>query len=94
MERNTQDKVFLLSIEEVRKYLGSGSTYLCQPTDYAAACGVLQNDNGNCNWWLRSSENLSTDAPIVTSDGRINTTGFVYLKKAVRPAMWIDLNAT
>ncbi|MBO5417767.1 MAG: TIR domain-containing protein [Clostridia bacterium] len=92
----TQDQVFLLSIIEAEKYFYSESIRQCEPTDYAVARGVYANsDNGNCWWWLRSPGEYQNTAAIVGNFGGIRERGFVVLNSgnAVRPALWIDLNA-
>lgn len=44
----TQDRVFLLSIDEANKYFGSDSERRCKPTDYAAVIGGDKSRKGNC----------------------------------------------
>jgi len=90
----TQDKVFLLSIDEANKYFSSDSARQCEPTDYAFANGLDDIDNGNCRWWLRSPGNDQDNAADVYVGGDVHELG-VYVRGcncAVRPALWIDLN--
>ena len=91
----TQDQVFMISITEVAKYFGSDSTRQCKPTDYAIANGAdVNNANGNIFWWLRSPGYAQIRAALVETSGEVIVGGFrVYDFAAVRPAMWIDLNA-
>ncbi len=92
----TQDQVFLLSITEANKYFSSDSARQCEPTDYAVANGTYVNSsNGNCWWWLRSPGYRRNDAAYVDTDGDVSEYGYDvnYDYYAVRPALWIDLNA-
>lgn len=91
----TQDQVFLLSIPEVNKYFNSDSARQCKPTDYAVANGALENDSGNCWWWLRSPGYTQGSAATVYDDGDVDEYGsYVFrARDAVRPALWIDLNS-
>ncbi len=51
----TQDKVFLLSINEANEYFDSDEARKCKPTSYAVMRGAYASDvEGNCKWWLRS----------------------------------------
>lgn len=91
----TQDQLFLLSIIEANVYFGEDGTRLCKATDYAVSNGAWVVDGGSCWWWLRSSGKNQNSAAGVDGAGGVNRVGRgvnlqVY---AVRPAMWIDLNA-
>ena len=89
----TQDKVFLLSINEAEKYFSSANERQCKPTDYAVANGVKESSgNGNCWWWLRSPGNYQSHAAGVCSDGSFSESGYTILSvyASVRPAMWIN----
>ena len=91
----TQDKIFLLSIEEVEEYLVSDREKQCSPTNYAETNGVKTNRNGKCIWWVRLSSKQYRYAPCITNDGEVDENGRTvdddYI--AVRPAMWIDLSS-
>ena len=91
----TEDQVFLLSITEANKYFGSDSARQCKPTDYAVANGAWESDNGNCWWWLRSPGNTQRYAAGVYTDGGVLEYGYGvdHGNRAVRPALWIDLNS-
>jgi hypothetical protein len=82
----TQDKIFLLSIEEAETYL-QPIFRVCESTEYA------QSPNGNCAWWLRTMGYTSKDAAYVSAAGVIfpegNPTEAMF---GVRPAMWVELN--
>ena len=92
---NTTDKVFLLSITEVKKYFSSDSARQCKGTEYCYAQGAYKGSNGNCWWWLRSPGDYSYNAALVDFDGS-DFDGVRYVLSdhdAVRPALWIDLGA-
>lgn len=90
----TQDKVFLLSITEVNKYFSSSSKRKCKPTDYAVAGGLyIESSNNHCDWWLRSPGSSQVKAASIYNDGGVYEF-YVFLgNRAVRPALWIDLNS-
>ena len=92
---NTTDKVFLLSITEVKKYFGSNSARQCQGTAYCYAQGANKADSGFCWWWLRSPGSYSNVAALVDCDGFVSYRG-KYVDRgnvAVRPALWINLGS-
>jgi hypothetical protein len=69
------DKIFLLSKEEAKKYFNSDEERKCCPTPYAqtnkteTGIPVEVNYGGSCCWWLRSPGGDKTDAAIVDSVG-------------------------
>ncbi|MBQ2941751.1 MAG: TIR domain-containing protein [Clostridia bacterium] len=103
----TQDKIFLLSIAEAKKYFSSNSERQCKPTAYAIEKGVfLCRKSSNCCWWLRSpgSEqnggadvdyygDVSESGKTVYGDGTMSERGnsVAHYGHAVRPAMWINI---
>lgn len=99
----TMDKVFLLSITEVNKYLDSDYTRKCVPTYYAKANGVQTSiidtkggggGGATCGWWLRSPGFNQNLAAGVGSDGSVSSYGSsVYINDCVRPALWINLDS-
>lgn len=91
----TQDKLFLLSITEAKRYFPSERVRGCKPTAFAIEQGAyLNDDNGNCWWWLRSSGISQSFASFVDDDGEISSYGGSILVEinAICPAFWIDLN--
>ena len=98
---NTADKVFLLSIAEVKKHFSSIDARKCAPTEYAKAQGAWTNDGclvggkAACMWWLRSPGDSSRNAARVISDGSVSNSGrdVDYGRNAVRPALWINLES-
>lgn len=93
----TQDRVYLLSIEEADLYFASESQRKCEPTAYATAKGAYTSTESGlcCWWWLRSPGFLQFRTALVLNDGRVYEHGdfAAYGTGTVRPVMWIDLSA-
>ena len=92
--KETKDQVFLLSSAEASKYFSSDSTRQCKATAYAVANGA-ESTNGNSCWWLRTPCKDKGFFSFVRYDGDIYNLGYgcSHASFAVRPALWIDLNA-
>lgn len=92
---DTQDKVFLLSINEANKYFADDSERWCQATEYAIAAGAEVNGINCCHWWLRSPGAAQALVAEVSSFGDIALGGLNpdCIFNGVRPALWIDLNS-
>lgn len=92
----TQDKVFLLSIDEANKYFYADFSRRCKATDYAYSLGAYKNsDNGNCWWWLRTLGSSSSRAAFVNAFGYFSNSGNNVENSfgAIRPAVWIDIKS-
>ena len=92
----TEDKAFLLSIEEVEAYL-TGELYDFRgttPTRYAMDHGSTLASNGNTWWWLRTNGKDLKSFAEVFSYREIDYMGdpAVNPEQAVRPAIWLDLH--
>ena len=92
---DTMDRVFLLSVPEVRKYLGKDYDPLqCLGTAY---CNYVlgqrtRNNEQGCPWWLRTQGTDSWHAVYVGKDGYLEIYGRpLYDFIGVRPAMWLTL---
>lgn len=101
----TNDKVFLLGVNEAVKYFSSNTARQCQNTAYANSKDPLasyedHNDYG-ASWWLRSpggQQNLAdTVSPygVALNQTASNIDGLEVSSDyiGVRPALWIDLNS-
>ena len=98
---DTEDRIFLLSINEANTYFASDEASMCVPTAYAIANGALTSiynvdGEATCWWWLRSPGIDQNFAALVYCDGgvfsygdRVDLDGLV----CVRPALWINLDA-
>lgn len=96
----TQDRVFLLSCTEVKKFFDGEDACRCAPTDYAIDQGAYSEDKFNvagraCGWWwLRSPGNDQISAARVYPDGSLHSDGVFWMKSGmVRPALWIKLDS-
>ena len=92
---DTEDRVFLLSIPEVVRYMDPESARQCEPTAYANAQSGFKNictANGHCLWWLRSPGIQSINIAIVDSTGCVSLHGYSvnHTNTAVRPAIRVD----
>lgn len=94
---NTEDKVFLLSAEDINTYFGPGKIdedYLqALVTEYTISQRISrEGDYGN--WWLRSPGYDNTRALYVNTVGETIIRGgsAKYSYYAVRPALWLKLN--
>lgn len=94
-----REKVFLLSIQEARKYFRTDESRRCAPTAYAIKQGAAisnkytTDDKATCWWWLRTNGyNYSRNA-FVDAGGWVNFFGYRHDSPyaCVRPALWISL---
>ena len=91
---DTEDNVFLLSVEEAYKYLGDSDMRVLTGTKHALNNRLYTSDD-TCCWWLRSPGINNTYASTVSYDGSIGNSGehgssvSVY-STGVRPAMWVN----
>ncbi len=101
---DTQDKVFLLSLEETMIYGGrsviddpygdTNDKLKAAPTQYALAQGVFDFSTGYYWWWLRSPGTDSNIVSTIDPFGRHSKYGLVNATDvAVRPALWLDLES-
>lgn len=90
----TQDRIFLLGIDEVNSFFHSDEERQCSATPYAKAQGAYISD-GRCEWWLRSPGCIQTYAVNVTTSGSCDYHGYDvdFSDGAVRPALWINLDS-
>ena len=97
--KNTEDKIFLLSIPEADRYFDDDAIRVCAPTEYALSRGAYTDKNGlaeggaACWWLLRTPGDHPFLATYVNTDGSINDYGYFVTNAecAVRPAMWIKV---
>lgn len=88
----TQDKVFLLSVNEANRYFPKNKDRISQPTSYAKRRGAFIAD-GNCYWTLRTPGKEPYYVCYVVNDGSISLWGEGTTKggNAMRPAIWVQL---
>ena len=87
-----EDKVFLLSTDEVEKYLSSLENRLCKPTALARKHGAYTNGEGCSAWWLRSSSGKYAQMDYLSSAGNFGSRTHYVDENilAVRPAIWVE----
>lgn len=96
---DTVDKVFLLSIDEAKKYFPDDVSRRCAPTKYAKEQGAYLSDDYTTAsgeavcWWLRSPGIDQGCATTVNSYGCVNVrgSGINIDYGCVRPALWVRL---
>jgi len=91
---DAQNRIFLLSIDELISYLPTPKDRQARPTPYAINRGVsLDNTYGTCAYWLRDIGKASQYASYTYYYGEINYQGAAARSTfvAVRPAMWIRM---
>jgi hypothetical protein len=89
----TQDKIFLLSIDEAKRYFSGDDDKIAFTTPYAEKQGVGVK-KGKGWWWLRSPGDDAEYTMCVRHDGSFFETGrSVHLDyNGVRPALWLDMS--
>lgn len=89
----TEDKVFVLSIGEVNKYMKEKRLMKGIPTEYAIACGVRESKDGTCWYWLRNPGKDRTQAAYITTKGTVSDAGVPlnYSDGGVRPAIRVNI---
>ena len=94
----TQDKVFLLSLDEAKLYFANDKAREAQGTDFAKNNGLWVSgtpSSGNSRWWLRTPGIYPDMACFVESDGTLTTygNGIDIKDTGIRPAIWIYINS-
>ena len=89
---DTADKISLLSLSEVRKYLVTEEQLLCEPTAYALARGAEAIRNG-VSWWLRTTGTGYESAAVIDWFADEDVSGHMAVsdEDCVRPCFWIRL---
>ena len=77
-ETITNDKIFLLSIDEVNKYFASDNDR------------VAYYNGDPCSWWLRVSGCDQFYAPYVSSDGFVTLHGDELSEYGIRPVINLE----
>ena len=94
--KDTSDRLFLLSIDEVKMMFNSDQARKCHVTESAKNNGAFADANtGTGWWWLRTPGEKDIYAAYVSADGVI-VKGGCYTGSSrglLRPAMWVDGNA-
>ena len=89
---DTEDRVFVLSIDEVKEYVNHNRriTYITWHSRVNNGLTDPIHSNG-CWWWLRSPGETTKKAAYVDGSGHIGTKGnWINLNLCVRPAMYLQ----
>ena len=100
---DTEDKVFLLSIQEAERYFKDGAARMCSPTEALVNGGGFTvskrpwyaKHSYACLWWLRSPGMDKLKIAYVDKGGSISVNGSQIdydNKTCIRPAVWIVTN--
>ena len=96
--KDTTDKVFLLSLDEVVKYFGDSGQLANKNPDnenkiddeYNTARIAKYEDGTEGYWWLRTFGDNSASTAVVDYDGMIGVDGAFFISEGgVRPALWL-----
>ena len=93
---NTNDKIFLLSLNEVLKYFNVGNVPIYS-SYYALSQGLFANMtdsfNAGCvSWWLRTPGVSSIGVITIEQNYTQDMEAYVISYGGIRPAMWIKIN--
>ncbi|MBQ1378266.1 MAG: hypothetical protein IIY77_09870 [Lachnospiraceae bacterium] len=99
--KDTEDRVFLLSISEVEAYPSLDYARQCEVTEYCIARGAYSKSTSKLSsddvawWWLRSPGKYPDYAVYTLTDGSVYSDGrgVTSERGTVRPALWIDLSS-
>ncbi|MCQ2458573.1 MAG: DUF6273 domain-containing protein, partial [Clostridia bacterium] len=90
---DTVDHVWLLSPEELERYLPKNIDRRAEITPYAESHGGWANKAGYCYWWLRSPVGGSTySAKYAAVDGSVSSYAASAETRCVRPVIRVDVN--
>ena len=90
----TYDQVFLLSIDEAKAYFATEEDLRAKPMANTES-ELWVDEDGYCNWWLRSPGCDNTKS------ANVRSSGYVYLRGdannssilGVRPALWVNFES-
>ncbi len=90
---NTEDCIFLLSVDEAERLFADDAARRAKPTKYAVKNGVYTKGADCCFWWLRSRGNRADHAAGVSIAGGVYSLGVLVNSDglAVRPALKLAL---
>lgn len=91
---DTQDKIYLPSIQEVETYCSSASQRICRATTYAVKQNAYVNSSTRGSWWLLRTAGMNSATVVsINSDGSIDYDGGKVAadRGTVRPVMWISI---
>ena len=91
--KDTEDKIYLLSRDEVLHFMPEMPDRVAYPTEYAKTKGItLSPETGSCRWWTRTPGARKMDICGMRLDGRISAYGMQdvdWPTNTIRPVMWV-----
>ncbi|MDO4321670.1 MAG: DUF6273 domain-containing protein [Lachnospiraceae bacterium] len=91
---DTQDSVFLLSLDELNAYLPNEESRITEATEYTVEQGGrVSRTTGKTYWWLRTKAMSDDCVHMVKYDGTADEFGdsMEAAFYTVRPAVWVDI---
>ena len=92
---DTEDRIYLLSLNEAKCYYPDYRERVCTPTNYAVAQGAFLNKATDGGWWwLRTPGDGKKTAASINSNGSDDSDGSAVnaQKGMVRPVMWVTIS--
>ena len=93
--KDTEDKIYLLSRDEVLHFMPEMPDRVAYPTEYAKTKGItLSPETGSCRWWTRTPGARKMDICGMRLDGRISAYGMQdvdWPTNTMRPVMWVSI---
>ena len=80
---NTQDRIFLISLDELLQYFPERADRVCTETEYAAEKRIKDKSQ----FWMLRTPVEGTYILTVMDKGAIN--GYIGMRLGIRPAMWL-----
>lgn len=92
---DTEDNIFMLSEDELKKYFPTAAEKKARPTRTVRQYRPESNDFGYSTWWLRTTSVLPHKAKVVDPYGEVSAMGrdTYSFKICVRPVMKVNLEA-
>ena len=103
---STEDKVFLLSMQEVDKYFPYNEDRICEASGYVIDELALHvYETISCSWWLRTQGQFKDTSVVVLENGTVYADGIDVVSSegiailgyggvriGVRPALWVEID--
>ena len=89
---DTQDYVFLLSVDEASRYFSSDDARKAPPAERVSDRLYVSTEDNSCDWWLRTPGDRQHYASIVSARGNVFDSGMDSGDNTygVRPAIWVS----
>ena len=85
----TQDCVFLLSYDELHRYMPDSGSRIASATNYVTS---QYGANRICSWLLRRTGKPGSSVPCIDYNGMQRTIDATFDPAGIRPAMWVTLD--